>query len=138
MGKKTTEKCSSLAWFSGVQEFYPALYERVSFGSDGCINYFQMPARNRMISQCHHCVPDSLGFGRNCSKSQFILKKLIGPQISGGLTAGKKCNDHKWLQLLPVLSNAGHHGQLKKRTKIMQNSCTLWFKSLLLSEKRWK
>lgn len=52
-----------LAWFSGVQELYPALYERVSFGSDGCINSFQMPARNRMISQCHHCVPDSLGFG---------------------------------------------------------------------------
>lgn len=42
-------------------------------------------------------------------------QKLIGPQISGGLIAGKKCNDHKWLQLLPVLSNAGHCGQFKKK-----------------------
>lgn len=73
-GRQDTEKCSSSASFSGVQELYPALCERVSFGSDDTINYFQMPTRNRTISQCHHCVPDSLGFGMNHSKSHLILK----------------------------------------------------------------
>lgn len=38
-------------------------------------------------------------------------QKLIGPEISAGLTAGKNCNDHKLWQFLTVLSNADHCSQ---------------------------